>query len=126
MDKLNHFGECSGLKISLTKSSFFSAGINDRDLEIIEGITGFPQGSFPFRFLGIPVSGSSLSIGQYSPLFDKISDKINAWAGATLSYAGRTELIKSVLQGVECFWLAILPIPAGVKAKIVQLCRNFL
>ena len=36
------------------------------------------------------------------------------------------ELITYVLQGVECFWLAILPIPAGVKAKIVQLCRNFL
>ncbi|GFS30063.1 hypothetical protein Acr_00g0009910 [Actinidia rufa] len=57
---------------------------------------------------------------------DKINGYISAWAGANLSYAGRAELVKSVLQGVECFWLTILPIPAGVKAKIVQLCRNFL
>ena len=47
-------------------------------------------------------------------------------AGATLSYAGRCELIKSVLQGVECFWLSILPFPKGVKDKVISLCRNFL
>ena len=126
MEKLNHFGECSGLSINISKSSFHSAGINDIDLQNIKDITGFTQGCFPFRYLGIPVADSRLTIAQYSPLIDKISDCISAWAGATLSYAGRTELIKSVLQGVECFWLSILPIPAGVKSKIVQLCRNFL
>ncbi|GFY90990.1 hypothetical protein Acr_07g0011860 [Actinidia rufa] len=101
-------------------------GINDRDLETIKGITGFTQGSSPFRYLGILVAATRFSIGQYSPLIDKISDTINVWAGAFLSYVGRAELIKAVLQGVECFWLAILPIPAGVKAKLAQLCRNFL
>ena len=126
MGKLNHFGDCSGLSINLTKSSFHSAGVSDTDLETIKGITGFSQGSFPFRYLGILVANSRLTIAQYNPLIDRISNSISAWAGATLSYAGRTELIKSVLQGVECFWLSILPIPTGVKSKIVQLCRNFL
>ncbi|GFZ10604.1 hypothetical protein Acr_22g0000020 [Actinidia rufa] len=62
-----------------------------------------------------PVAASRLSIAQFSPFIDKISGYISAWAGASLSYAGRTELIKSVLQGVECFWLSILPIPVGAK-----------
>lgn len=44
----------------------------------------------------------------------------------TLSYAGRAELIKSILQGVECFWLSILPIPAAVIDRIIRLCRRFL
>ncbi|GFS33832.1 hypothetical protein Acr_00g0030760 [Actinidia rufa] len=39
---------------------------------------------------------------------------------------GRAELIKSVLHGVECYWLSILPIPVGVREKVNQLCRNFL
>ncbi|GFY92965.1 hypothetical protein Acr_08g0013610 [Actinidia rufa] len=95
-------------------------------MEIIKAITSFSQGSFPFRYLGIPVADSRLSIAQYSPMIDKVSGYISAWAGANLSYAGRLELIKSVLQGVECFWLSILPTPAGVQAKIIQLCRNFL
>ncbi|GFZ16285.1 hypothetical protein Acr_25g0006940 [Actinidia rufa] len=99
MDKLNHFGDCSGLSINLTKSSFYLAGVSNTDIEIIKGVTGFSQGSFPFRYLGIPVADSRLNIAQYSPLIDKISYNLSAWAGATLSYAGRTELIKSVLQG---------------------------
>ena len=96
------------------------------DLEVIRGIIGFCQGSFPIRYLRIPVEDSRLSIAQFSPLIDKISSYISAWAGANLSYDGRTELIKSVLQGVECFWLSILLILPGVKAKIDQLCKNFL
>ena len=99
---------------------------NQLDLEAIKRISGFAQGSFPFKYLGIPVTASRLTIAQFSPLIDKISDYISTWAGASLSYAGRIELIKSVLQGVECYWLSILPIPAEVRAKITQLCRNFL
>ncbi|GFZ21539.1 hypothetical protein Acr_29g0007010 [Actinidia rufa] len=126
MEHLNHFGDCSGLKVSFAKSSLFAAGINSSDMEAIKDITKFSQGSFPFRYFGIPVADSRLRISQYSPLIDKITNYISAWARAYLSYAGRTELVKSVLQGVECFWLSILSIPAGVKAKIIQLCRNFL
>ncbi|XP_057476933.1 uncharacterized protein LOC130764649 [Actinidia eriantha] len=106
--------------------NFHAAGICDSNLDRIKDITGFSQGSFPYRYLGIPIADSRLTIPQYTPLIDRISDSISAWTGATLSYADRTELIKSVLQGVEYYWLSILPIPAGVKSKIVQFCRNFL
>ncbi|GFY90655.1 hypothetical protein Acr_07g0008520 [Actinidia rufa] len=92
MEKLNHFGDCSGLKISFSKSRIFSAGICSSDIEDIMGITGFSQGSFPFRYLGIPVADSKVSIAQFSPLIDKILGYISAWAGAMLSYVGRTEL----------------------------------
>ena len=89
------------------------------DMEAIKDITKFSQGSFPFRYLGIPVADSKLTISQYSPLIDKITNYISAWVGASLSYAGRTKLVKLVLQGVECFCLSILPIPVRVKTKIV-------
>ncbi|PSS30620.1 Ribonuclease H protein [Actinidia chinensis var. chinensis] len=126
INTLNHFGDCSGLRVSIAKSSLFTSGICSQDMDTIKEITGFTQGSFPFRYLGIPVADSRLSIDQYGPLIDKITGHISAWAGANLSYAGRIELIKSVLQGAECFWLSILPTPAGVQAKIIKLCKNFL
>ncbi|GFS30621.1 hypothetical protein Acr_00g0012980 [Actinidia rufa] len=130
----NFHPKCGGLKIThlafVDDLVLFSrgdqAGIGQQDMEIIKAITSFSQGSFPFRYLGIPVADSRLSIAQYSPMIDKVLGYISAWAGANLSYAGRLELIKSVLQGVECFWLSILPTLAGVQAKIIQLCRNFL
>jgi hypothetical protein len=46
--------------------------------------------------------------------------------GKHLSYAGRLELIKSVLQGIVQFWISIFPIPGVVISKITSLCRNFL
>ena len=102
------------------------AGICSEDIEEIKSITGFRMGEFPFRYLGILVVASKLTIEQFSPLISKISEYISAWAGASLSYTSRSELVKSVLQGVECFWLSILPIPVGVKDKIISLCQNFL
>jgi len=46
--------------------------------------------------------------------------------GKHLSYAGRLELIKSVVQGMVQFWISIFPIPGVVINKITSLCRNFL
>ena len=126
MESLKHFGDCFGLKTSLTKSSLFATGISSMDLDAIKDITSFTQGTFPFRYLGIPIAASRLTIAQFSPLLNRMQGYISAWAGANLSFAGRTELVKYILQGIVCFWLSILPIPAGVRAKIVQQCKNFL
>jgi hypothetical protein len=46
--------------------------------------------------------------------------------GKYLSYAGRLELIKSVLHGMVQFWISIFPTPVVVINKITSLCRNFL
>ncbi|XP_022852082.1 uncharacterized protein LOC111373749 [Olea europaea var. sylvestris] len=48
------------------------------------------------------------------PFFDKIATYIHAWT------------IRSVSQGVECFWLSIFPMPTAVSMRITRLCRNFL
>ncbi|XP_052177540.1 uncharacterized protein LOC127791595 [Diospyros lotus] len=80
----------------------------------------------PFRYLGVPLAAQKLKISHYVPFVDKVAAYINAWSSATLSYAGRTELIRAVLQGVECFWLSILSIPSAVIVRIVRLCRVFL
>ncbi|GFY93106.1 hypothetical protein Acr_08g0015020 [Actinidia rufa] len=100
LDCLKQFGDVSGLRINANKSNVFMAGINSVDTESIKAITGFSVGKFPFRYLEIPVAAARLTI--------------------------ECELIRSVLQGIECFWLSILPIPVGVRDKVIALCRNFL
>lgn len=49
---------------------------------------------------------------------------IKAWTSHSLSYAGRLELIKSVVQGVSCYWLSIFPIPAIVSWRQVCLPKE--
>ncbi|GFZ09181.1 hypothetical protein Acr_20g0009890 [Actinidia rufa] len=80
MDCLKKFGECSGLRISDTKCNLFMAGISREIMEEIKTISGFSTGIFPFRYLGIPVAASRLTIEQFNPLIFKISEYITAWA----------------------------------------------
>ncbi|GFY95894.1 hypothetical protein Acr_11g0002000 [Actinidia rufa] len=117
MENLNHFRDCSGLQISISKSCFHSAGIEIADMEEIQRITGFSQGSFPFRYLGIPIANSRLTISQFSPLLDKISGYISVWVGANLSYAGKTELVKSVLQDQRMRLLTTSSLDAEWEAR---------
>lgn len=65
-------------------------------------------------------------MSDYGPLLDQLNKKINSWPNNTISHAGRLDLIWSVLQGVQCYWRNILPIPEGVIKKIYSSCRNFL
>ncbi|KAL0287461.1 UNVERIFIED_CONTAM: hypothetical protein Sangu_2690300 [Sesamum angustifolium] len=80
----------------------------------------------PVRYLGIPLAAQRLSVTDYSPLVDQIAGCIRKWTAKSLSFAGRLELIRSVLQGVECFWLQVFPLPMAVIEKIHRLCRAFL
>ncbi|KAK4422000.1 hypothetical protein Salat_2150700 [Sesamum alatum] len=67
-----------------------------------------------------------LKVTNYSPLVDRIADSISKWSAKSLFFVGRLELITSVIQGVECYWLQCFPLPAAVVDKIHRLCRNFL
>lgn len=125
-DILAEFGETSGLRANRLKSSLFLAGVRGSDRAAIENILGFAVGSFPFRYLGIPLAASRLRGADNSPLIEKIADLIKAWTSLTISYAGRLELLRSVVQGVSCYWLSIFPIPASVIDKIEGMCRVFL
>ena len=69
--------------------------------------TGFKEGVFPFRYLGIPICPHGLLAIHYKPLLDKMGGLLNAWAKKSIFFAGRRELIASVLQGVLGFWLSI-------------------
>ncbi|KAK6122644.1 hypothetical protein DH2020_043620 [Rehmannia glutinosa] len=85
-----------------------------------------PIGSMPFKYLGIPLAAEKLKAVHYASLVEKIAGYINVWANCTLTYARQMELIRSVVQGVECFWLSILPIPSTVIDRITNICRLFL
>ncbi|GAB2288887.1 hypothetical protein Dimus_038030 [Dionaea muscipula] len=123
---LDHFASCSGLHINHSKSSILCAAMGEEDIEYIRNSTGFQLGQLPFRYLGIPIHASRLTYAHFASFFEKISGYINKWLGKTLSYAERIELIKSILQGIDCFFLSFLPIPSCVIDKIDSLSRVFL
>ena len=43
-----------------------------------------------------------------------------------LSYAGRAQLIKSVLYAIQLFWAQLFSLPKKVIQAVENMCRKFL
>lgn len=95
-------------------------------MEEIQELFGFPVGILPVRYLGVPLASIKLNASHYSPVIEKLASFTNKWYGKNLSFAGRVELITSVLQGIDCYWLQVFPLPSNVIDRISSISRNFL
>lgn len=89
-------------------------------------MSGMSEGKLPFKYLGVPLSSQRISSMQCQPLVKNIVSRISCWATKLLSYAGRVQLIKSVLFGVQTYWSQIFVLPQKCLNLIQQACRVFL
>ncbi|VFQ69341.1 unnamed protein product [Cuscuta campestris] len=84
------------------------------------------EGHLPVKYLGLPLTSQRASERDFASLVEMIDDNIKRWNTKTLSMAGRAELIRTVIQGIEGFWLQAFPIHKIVLNRITTLCRSFL
>lgn len=59
-------------------------------------------------------------------VLDKIRRIISSWVVKHLSFAGRAQLVSSVIFGIRAYWMSIFPLPSSVVDEIDKLCRQFL
>lgn len=126
MNALHEFKEVSGFQINPLKSKLFAAGITQEEMTELMNITHFSEGTFPIKYLGVPLTHGKMKVDQFAQTLDSITDHIKHWSNGSISYAGRLELISSVLQGIHVFWLQAFPMPNMVLEKVNKLCRDFL
>ncbi|VFQ90806.1 unnamed protein product [Cuscuta campestris] len=126
MDALDHFSRVSGLTLNPTKSNIFLAGkYRDASQNILD-LASFPRGQLPVRYLGLPLASQRISESDFAPLFKTVDGFLSKWSTLKLSYAGRLELIRAVVQGVQSFWLQAFPVQKYVLDRITSMCRAFL
>ncbi|KAK4384619.1 hypothetical protein Sango_3042800 [Sesamum angolense] len=91
----------------------------------VQSTLGFQEGHLPVRYLGLPLISAWLSIADWQPLLQKIDSRIKGWEGVQLSFAGRVQLIKSVLVPWRFTGYGIYFAKGIIKEMIKQL-RTFL
>lgn len=94
------------------KTELFTAGLNDAETLAISGL-GFSMGSMPIRYLGLPLMYRRLRFSDYRSLIDKITSNFNCWSAKALSFAGRRQLLSSVIYGSINFWTSAFILPKG-------------
>ncbi|KAL0282662.1 UNVERIFIED_CONTAM: Retrovirus-related Pol polyprotein from type-2 retrotransposable element R2DM [Sesamum radiatum] len=97
-DGLMDFAELSGLQANLQKSHLILSRSAAASRDSLLAILDFQEGHLPLRYLGLPLLASRLSISDCQPILRKIEARIKGWEGVMLSFAGRVQLIKSVLS----------------------------
>lgn len=120
------FESWSGLSISLEKSTIYMAGVKEAEKRSV--LTNFPfaVGELPVRYLGLPLMTQVMRKQDYLPLLEKIRGKISSWTCRFLSYAGRLQLINSVLMSIANFWSAVFRLPGACIKEVEQICAAFL
>jgi len=122
----DEFAKKSGLKISMEKSTIYLAGSANMYRREIEERFKFAVGSLPVRYLGLPLVTKRFSSADYRPLVEQIKRKIGTWTARYLSYAGRLNLISSVIWSICNFWIAAFRLPRECIREIDKLCSAFL
>ncbi|XP_019263739.1 PREDICTED: uncharacterized protein LOC109241453 [Nicotiana attenuata] len=102
MEALQHFSDVTRLEANIDKSSMFIVGVDEVTRQNMQKITEFILGTFPIRYLGLPLTSRKWNKMDCKQLVDKITNKITAYT-RQLSYAGRLQIIMAVLFSIYNF-----------------------
>lgn len=123
---LHFFGECSRLKVNMSKTEIFPIRMQQNDLQGL--ILNFPGkiGTFPRKYLGLPLHTRKLRRIEVQPLIDRIGARLPSWKGRFLSSARRETMVKTVLSAVPIYHFTVFHAQKWMIKKIDRIRRSFL
>ena len=67
-----------------------------------------------------------MTVSDFLTLVEKIRKRIGSWTNRFLSYAGRLQLIQSVITSLTNFWMAAFRLLSACIKEVENLCSAFL
>ena len=126
MHALNEFKDCSGLVPSMPKSKAFFCNVSDQVKQAILRVMPFEEEQLPVRYLGVPLISTRLLYKDCKVLVEKMENRITDWRNKSLSFAGRLQLIQSVLSSFHIYWASVFILPAAIIKDLEKKMRKFL
>ncbi|XP_022019843.1 uncharacterized protein LOC110919900 [Helianthus annuus] len=126
MRSLQKFEKVSGLVPSNTKSTIFFCNVPLATKNRIVDMVPFDEGKLPIKYLGVPLLASRLLIKDCKILVERMSKRINDWKNRFLSFAGRLQLVLSVLSAIHVYWASVFVLPASIIKELETKMKHFL
>ena len=126
MEALDEFKLVSGLTPSLPKSTAYFCNVRNHVKIAILQVIPFVEGTLPVKYLGVPLVTTRLIFRDCKELVERLSNRINDWKNKSLSFAGRLQLIQSVLSSMHIYWASVFILPSRIIHDLEQLMRGFL
>ena len=86
----------------------------DPNVSTLNHTFGCRWGTFPIKYLGLPLHNKKLTVADWQFLVDKIEARLPSWQSQLLSIGGRVTLINSVLSSIPLYALSVYQIPLTV------------
>lgn len=112
--------------MNIDKSLVFACGVGQDLWGEILNIIRFLNGVPPVKYLGLPLITTRLYQEDCIPLIEKVTNKVQGWKGKDLSYIGRLQLVKAVLNSLCVYWILVFLLHMGTIIGINRLRHNFL
>ncbi|CAH1453519.1 unnamed protein product [Lactuca virosa] len=124
--KLTHLYFVDGLLIFSHGSIQAIQVVKDSLQEFQANILGFEEAKLPVRYLGIPLIGTRMLVKDCNKLVQQVKARVQNWKHRALSFAGRLQLINSVLQSLQVYWCSVLLLPKTTINDIKKVFKGFL
>lgn len=86
----------------------------------------FEEGSLPIKYLGVPLISSGLLHRDCKILIERVKNRIGDWKNKSLSFAGRLQLVISVLSSMHVYMSSVFILPLSITNNLEKLLRDFL
>ncbi|GJQ90835.1 RNA-directed DNA polymerase, eukaryota, reverse transcriptase zinc-binding domain protein [Tanacetum coccineum] len=122
---IEEFGRVYGLLLNYNKSTIIFGSVKEEDRKEILDIMPFKVEKLPVRYLGVPLITKRIGVKECKSLTDKVKSKILK-KNKCLSYAGRLQLVASVLESIHVYWATVFLLPQAIIDEINSLLKGFL
>ncbi|KAM0866672.1 hypothetical protein ACQ4PT_042492 [Festuca glaucescens] len=123
---LDCFGGASGLKVNYTKSVALPIRCSTEVCEVAATALDCPIGSFPSKYLGLPLSLSKLHKQDVQPILDKLAKKLSFWRARLMSREGRVAYVRFIMTASLIYHLMALDLEPWLLRAIDKVRRGFL
>jgi hypothetical protein len=126
MDIMRCFGDATGLRININKSTVAPIHCSQLNLdEVLQNFSG-ARVTYPITYLGLSVTLGRLKLVHLQSVFDRAATKLAGWQGKLLNMGGRRELVKMVLDSLPTYLLTVIKPPKKFYKDFDKLRRRFL
>ncbi|KAK1429848.1 hypothetical protein QVD17_12119 [Tagetes erecta] len=115
----------SGLSPSNQKSTIFFCNVPAQTKNSILNIMPFVECKLPIRYLGVTLVASGVRTTDFRVPIEKVENRIGDWKNKLLSFAGRCQLINSVISSLRVFWFSVFILPIQIMHDIEAKMRDF-
>ena len=119
------FESMSGLKINFNKSEIIMVTEDLDKSKVYSEMFNCVIGSWPIKYLGVPVFGSRLHVMDWVPLDEKLVKRLDGWKGSVLSIGGRTVLIKSCLNSIPIYCMSMYLLLKTIIKRLDRTRKRF-